>query len=93
MASRHSLAHQQQQADGRNLLHTQGGAWSQALNGALLTTPPYDTDGDPSTFSDTERADIAAIHSAVAEDFAIWDVDVTTADPGVEGVHRCVRTM
>jgi hypothetical protein len=29
-----------------------------------------------------------SIWRAVAEDFAVWDVDVTTEDPGLEGLRR-----
>jgi hypothetical protein len=51
-----------------------------------IVTPPYDIDGNPSIFSPTERANIVAIWRAVAEDFAAFDVDVTTAelDPSTE---------
>ena len=31
-----------------------------------------------------------SIWRAVAEDFAVWDVDVTTEDPGVEGLRKSV---
>ncbi|KAF6263053.1 hypothetical protein COO60DRAFT_1635476 [Scenedesmus sp. NREL 46B-D3] len=39
-------------------------------------------DGDRSTFNAEELADIVAVWRAVAEDFAPFDVDVTTVDPG-----------
>jgi hypothetical protein len=29
-----------------------------------------------------------SIWRAVAEDFAVWDVDVTTEDPGLEGLRK-----
>lgn len=53
---------------------------------ATIVTPPYDIDGNPNVFSPTERANIVAIWRAVAEDFAAFDVDVTTAelDPSTE---------
>ena len=53
-----------------------------------VTTPVYDVDGDATTFSDTELANIASIWARVAEDFAPFNVDVTTAQPGVlaEGI-------
>jgi hypothetical protein len=41
-------------------------------------------DGSPATWSADELADIVAIWRAVAEDFAAFDVDVTTDDPGAE---------
>lgn len=43
---------------------------------------PYDTDGSPNTFSDQEQADILEIWARVAEDYAPFDVDVTTEEPG-----------
>jgi hypothetical protein len=39
-------------------------------------------DGSPTTWSAAELADILAIWKAVSEDYAPWDVDVTTEDPG-----------
>ncbi|MFC6673211.1 hypothetical protein [Marinobacterium aestuariivivens] len=43
---------------------------------------PYDTDGNPTGFSDSERNQIAEIWHRVAEDMAPFDIDVTTEDPG-----------
>lgn len=43
----------------------------------------YDTDGDPSSFSDEEQADIIEIWERVAEDFSPFDVNVTTEEPDV----------
>ncbi len=43
--------------------------------------PAYDTDGDRTTFSAQEQADIVEIYRRVAEDFAPFDVNVTTVDP------------
>jgi len=42
---------------------------------------PYDTDGDETTFSDSEQDDIIEIWERVAEDYAPFDVDVTTEEP------------
>jgi hypothetical protein len=46
-----------------------------------LTLPPYDIDGNPSSFSKTELANIVSTWRMVAEDFAPWNVDVTTEEP------------
>ncbi len=46
---------------------------------------PYDTDGNPAKFSDAEQAEIIEIWSRVAEDFAPFDVDVTTEEPAKFG--------
>jgi hypothetical protein len=62
---------------------TEGTQWN-AVPGrpAQIITPPYDKDGSPTTWSAVELSDILAIWRAVSEDFAPWDVDVTTEDPG-----------
>jgi hypothetical protein len=50
-----------------------------------VTTPAFDQDGNPSTtFSSGELAAINEIWSRVTEDYAPFNVDVTTADPGTE---------
>ena len=47
-----------------------------------ITTPAYDTDGDLANFSATELNEITDIWSGVVEDFAPFNVNVTTVDPG-----------
>lgn len=42
---------------------------------------PFDTDSDPTTFSDTEQQYIIQMWERVAEDYAPFDVDVTTEQP------------
>ncbi len=42
---------------------------------------PYDIDGNPSTFSEAEQAIISEVWARVAEDFAPFDVNVTTVEP------------
>lgn len=46
-----------------------------------IVTPPYDLDNNPSILSAAERAAIVSIWRSVAEDYAAWDVDVTTEEP------------
>jgi hypothetical protein len=46
-----------------------------------LNAKPYDTDDDPKSFSDSEVSNMAEIWERVTEDFAPFDVDVTTEDP------------
>ncbi len=68
---------------------TSGTSWNNAYAaGAPIVTPAFDTDGAPATFSDAERTVIQDIWRRVAEDYAAWDVDVTTEDPGVEKLRR-----
>lgn len=58
-----------------------GTAWSSTD----LYARPYDTDGDPATFGDTELANIAEIWRRIAEDYAPFDVNVTTLEPAAFG--------
>jgi hypothetical protein len=62
-----------------------GTAWNSMTNGSAIVTPAYDIDGDATTFSDQERANIIAIWRAVAEDYAAWNVDVTTEETDAAG--------
>lgn len=48
-----------------------------------VTTPAYDFDGDALTFSDAELANIQSVWERVAEDFAPFNIDVTTVQPAV----------
>lgn len=55
----------------------------------------YDSDGDPSTFGQTEREQIYSVWQRVAEDYAPFDVNVTTRDhahqahqPGHPAIRR-----
>jgi len=49
---------------------------------------PFDTDGDPSHFSVSELDAIRSIWLSVAEDYAPFDVNVTTAVPGAGVIER-----
>jgi hypothetical protein len=57
--------------------------WADA--GATLpwVSAPFDTDGNPGSLSAAEQAVIAEVWQRVSEDFAPFDVNVTTTDPGV----------
>jgi hypothetical protein len=46
------------------------------------TTPAYDTDGDPTTFSQDELDNIYQIWSGVSEMFSPFNINVTTVNPG-----------
>jgi hypothetical protein len=47
-----------------------------------VTTPVYDFDGDRTTFSTAELNAIFEIWARVAEDYAPFNINVTTVDPG-----------
>jgi hypothetical protein len=53
-----------------------------------MEMPAYDVDGDTSTFNSVERQNIIDAWSAVAEDYAPFNVNVTTADPGDAALDR-----
>jgi hypothetical protein len=69
--------------------HTTSGTWwnSGFTDGAAFTTPAFSTDG-AATFSDAELERIQAIWQRVAEDFAPFNVNVTTQDPGTAAIVK-----
>jgi hypothetical protein len=46
-----------------------------------VSAPAYDTDNDPTSFSSTELASIQKIWQQVAEDYAPFNINVTTVEP------------
>ena len=72
---------------------TTGTSWNSSYTaGADIVTPPYDIDGNPASFGSQELANIQVIWQSVAEDYAPFDVDVTTEDPGVEALRKTSAT-
>jgi hypothetical protein len=69
--------------DGATVLGT---GWSDLISDA--THIGWDSDGSPTTFSAGEHAWIQEVWRQVAEAYAPFDVDVTTADPGTDAVRR-----
>lgn len=66
---------------------TSGTYWNSSFNsGDDIYTPPYDFDGDNSYFSNDELTRIQLIWQRVVEDFASFDVDVTTEEPPVDNL-------
>lgn len=53
-----------------------------------IVAPAWDTDGDPASFSDAERTAIQQMWQRVAEDYAPFDVDVTTEEPPSDRITR-----
>lgn len=68
---------------------TSGTSW---LNGGSITSPAYDTDGNPLAFSSGELAAIQEIWKRVSEDYAPWEVDVTTQLPPTEWLRKTAST-
>jgi PKD repeat protein len=68
---------------------TSGTNWNSAYaGGSSIVSAPFDLDGDPSTFNETESGVILRIWQRVAEDYAPFAVDVTTEDPGLEALRK-----
>ena len=66
-----------------------GTAWNDTFNGgADIVAPPWDIDGNPGTFSANEQTIIQQVWLRVAEDYAPFDVDVTTEFPGEAAMTR-----
>jgi len=60
-------------------------------NGRSFRSAPFDQDGNPKQFSDSERTMIQHIWQRVAEDFYPFDVDVTTEDLGKREMSKAQR--
>jgi PKD repeat protein len=61
-------------------------AWNNG--GGTITALPFDTDGVPYSFSSAELQRIQYIWQRVAEDYAPFDVDVTTEQPPADALTR-----
>lgn len=59
--------------------------WNTSLGRTTIRALPFSTDSDTSTFSDSERAAIKRIWQRVAEDYAPFNIDVTTERPATFG--------
>lgn len=57
-------------------------------NGAEIVSPAYSADADRTTFTEVERAQIFLAWQVVAEDFAPFDVNVTTRVPAASALTR-----
>ncbi len=66
---------------------TTGTTWNSQNNISSIVSPAYDRDG-VAGFSAAERQIIADTWAVVAEDFAPWNVNVTTIDPGADALRR-----
>lgn len=58
-----------------------GTAWNSTTGIAVKTVPGYDLDGNPGTFNATEQQNIRNLWQEVAEDYAPFNIDVTTERP------------
>jgi hypothetical protein len=61
---------------------------------AGASAPPYNIpNSDPNTFSTEERNRIIEIWQRVAEDFSMYDINVTTEEPPIEDLRKPAPTM
>ena len=68
---------------------TTGTAWNNQYGGGQpITSAPFSIDGDPNSFNQQEQDVIQYVWQRIAEDFAPFDVDVTTQDPGDAAIFR-----
>lgn len=58
------------------------GAWVGLHGGQPVDAKPFDRDGRPGWFTPAEQETIRHVWESVSEDYAPFDVDVTTVDPG-----------
>jgi hypothetical protein len=67
-------------------------AWNSLYAQDSWTAPAFSTDADPTTFTDAERTVVIDVWRRVAQDYAPFDVDVTTQDPGQDAITRSGST-
>ncbi len=68
---------------------TSNTAWNtNYTSGQPINSAPFSIDADPNTFNTQEQDAIQYIWQRVAEDYAPFDVDVTTQDPGDAAIFR-----
>lgn len=65
-----------------------GTAWNSLVGTDPQTYGAYTSDGNPNSFNAAEKAEIQRTWRRVAEDFAPFNVDVTTAEPALERLRR-----
>jgi len=71
---------------------TTGSAWNTSYGVDPIISPAFDLDGVPGTFNNAELAMIQNIWRRVAEDYAAFDVDVTTQEPPLDQMTRTSST-
>jgi hypothetical protein len=66
--------------------------WNGLAKGAPLTIGPYDTNRKPEALNAAEKTAVYAMWRSVVEDFAPFDVDVTTQEPSADVIVRDSET-
>ena len=70
-----------------------GTGWNDYVGRSTIEALPFSTDSDTTTFSDSEQAAIKRIWQRMAEDFAPFDIDVTTEPPATLNNTTAVVTI
>ena len=70
---------------------TTGTAWNNSY-GSTIVSGPLNYDSNATTFNAAERTVIAKVWAGVAEDYAPFNVDVTTQEPNVEMLKKSSST-
>jgi PKD repeat protein len=65
-----------------------GTAWNSSFGLPTITPAGFDTDSNPGGLSDTELATIQNVWKVVAEDYAPFEIDVTTEAPPAAALTR-----
>ncbi len=65
-----------------------GTAWNTNGKPATVNVTPYDTNGNTSTWSTAEQDVVRDVWARIAEDYAPFDVDVTTQEPAQAAITR-----
>ncbi|MGV0958313.1 MAG: PKD domain-containing protein [Limnohabitans sp.] len=65
-----------------------GTAWNSSYGLSTITSPAFDLNGSPNVFESNELAVIRGIWQRVAEDYAPFDVDITTEEPAASTLLR-----
>jgi hypothetical protein len=65
-----------------------GTVWNSDYPTIPTSQPSWDPAGNGAAFNDAEKGVVQDVWARVAEDFAPFDVDVTTQDPGAAAIRR-----
>ncbi|GAA1564717.1 hypothetical protein GCM10009789_17780 [Kribbella sancticallisti] len=65
-----------------------GTAWNADKGIDPVNVSRYDTDGNPASFGTAEQDVVREVWARVAEDYAAFDVDVTTQEPPQDAINR-----
>lgn len=71
---------------------TTGTSWNSSYGVTTINSPAYTTDADALNFSASELATIERVWKRVAEDFAPFNVNVTTVEPTIEDLRKTSST-